>query len=137
MRNLGMVGLFGRGLMGWLLFLMLAVTVFTGCSVVPPVAGRTSDTIPPRTALVHLSTGPETCYQRAYTELAEMPAQMLASDAQVRHLSGVVNGVVLFNVQITGEPHGCAVAVHASLLPGKWVQGEFTEVDDYVKRLQR
>jgi hypothetical protein len=92
--------------------------------------------IPPQTEVAHLRFSPDTCYQLAYTTLAGMPAQMLASDPSVRHLSGVMKGAVLMNVRIDGEPSGCAVTVQGSILPNKLTIGELTEVREYVAKLK-
>src|SRR5262245_36935575 len=121
-----------KGLMMKRMLLLLPI-LLAGC--LDPMAlapGRLGAMVPPQTEVVHLATTPDACYQHAYQTLASTPAQMLASDPTVRHVSGVIGGVVLMNIGIAPDNAGCAVTVHGSVLPNKLVTGELTEVREYV-----
>lgn len=85
---------------------------------------------------VSLQEPPDAAYQRASQAMARMGATIHQANPQTRLLSGIVHGVVVLNVSVTGSKESSTVEVTGSLLPGKLAVGSFTEVDQYVALLQ-
>jgi hypothetical protein len=110
----------------------------TGClDPLTMMPGKLSQLVPPQTATVYRAESPDACYQRAYRDLVGRPAQVTGSDATVRHLSALEKGLIVYNVNVTADQRGCAIHVHAALLPSKLTTGDFYEPQEYIQRLQQ
>jgi hypothetical protein len=120
--------------------LLLPLTLLSLTACVDPmtlVPGKFSQMEPAQNAVVYRQEAPDQCYLRAYRVLANRPAQITASNATVRHISGLEKGVITYSVQVSPNTDGCMIEVQAGLLPNKLVSGTLYEPQEYIKQLQQ
>jgi hypothetical protein len=92
---------------------------------------------PPQTQEVHLALAPDAAYAKAYKAIGKMDGgRVVSSDAALRALVGEVVYAVQLNVQVEPFGTGSLVTIRGTVLPHKFVVGEFHEVQTYAALLQ-
>jgi hypothetical protein len=125
------VGL-GLVLTFWVLFLALMAGL-AGCTVTQPLTGAA---YAPHEAVVVSPHRPDVTYVRAYSVFAKRSGWVITMSDPSRSFNGLVHNAAHLTVLLEPQGTGTVVTIHGTVLPSKQVQGEFTEVEEYAKRLR-
>ena len=110
--------------------------LLTSCAeLFPPPPQLTK--APPRQTTFEALVHPDVAYRHAYSLFAQQSGWFITwQDPAIHTFRGEVNHAAQMQVWVTTLGRGSLVSVSGSLLPNKQTTGEFTEVDDYARRLQ-
>ncbi len=116
--------------------LIKALMLLISLLIVGCMPSQFSRAYAPQSAVIFLPLVPDAAYRQATKAAALMGGEIALIPGQPHMLQARIHGAVILVVMIEKQGVGSQVTVNGSIMSGKMVSGEFTEVQDYVNLLK-